>query len=101
MNSVSLFQRLRGPFNFIQPQPESMRALFPEADSLLALPGQIFLEDTSATPVYGFPVSRSQGMVQLGEALRSYVESEERAQLSETPEGAGESRRIEMYQIGG
>ena len=46
------------------------------------MPRQIFLEDEKATPVFGFPVSRSPSVVRLGAALRAHIESEERAQVA-------------------
>lgn len=82
MSSASLFQRLRGPFNFLEPREESIRLLFPDAGKLLPMPRHIYLEDERSTPVFGFPVARSPEVALLGKSLRVYIESEERAQLA-------------------
>ncbi len=81
MSSVSLLQRLRGPFNFLDPRPEAVRTQFPDAEQILPAPASIFLIDEAATPLQGFPITRSPAIVRLRESLRAWVESEERAKV--------------------
>ena len=47
---------LQGPFNFLRPDPEEIRALAPDIERWYPRPGVSFLEDESATPVRGFPI---------------------------------------------
>jgi len=46
------------------------------------MPRPVFLEDESATPLQGFPVLLSEGMLGLRNALRDYFDAEETAQVS-------------------
>ena len=82
MKPTSLLQLLHGPFNFLSPDPEEVRRLFPDHARTLPMPRAIFLEDESATPLYGFPVLASEGMTALREALKHYVLTEEAVQLA-------------------
>ncbi len=82
MKSTSLLQLLHGPFNFLRPDPEEVRRLFPDHAQTLPMPRAIFLEDEGATPLQGFPVLVSEGMTALREALRQYVLAEEAVQLA-------------------
>jgi hypothetical protein len=82
MNPTSLLQLLQGPFNFLRPDPEEVRRLAPDLQRMLPMPRPIFLEDESATPLQGFPVLLSEGMLHLRTALRDYFEIEETAQVA-------------------
>lgn len=82
MKPTSIVQLLIGPFNFLRPDPEEVRRLFPDQNRALPLPRAIFLEDETATPVHGFPVLASEGMASLREALRIYVLAEETMQVA-------------------
>lgn len=82
MKPTSLLQLLQGPFNFLRPDSEEVRRLFPDHARTLLMPRAIFLEDESATPIHGFPVLASDGMTALREALRQYVLAEEAVQLA-------------------
>ncbi len=73
---------LHSPFNFLNPDPLEVRRLFPEVERSLPLPDPIFLADEEATPIVGFPVRRSRAIEFLGQCLRDYLESEERAQVA-------------------
>src|SRR4029077_14986567 len=78
----SLLQILPGPFNFLRQDPEELRRLIPEAERALPVPGLVFLEDESATPLKGFPIYLSPGMVELRAALRQYLLAEEAVQVA-------------------
>jgi hypothetical protein len=82
MNPTSLLQMLQGPFNFLSPDPEEARRLLPELLRVLPMPRPIFLEDESATPLQGFPVLLSEGLLDLRAALRGYIEAEESVQVA-------------------
>jgi hypothetical protein len=79
---MPLLQILQGPFNFLRPDPEEVRRLMPDLQRVLPIPRPIFLEDESATPLQGFPVLLSDGMLGLRAALRDYVEAEESVQVA-------------------
>jgi len=82
MNPTSLLQMLQGPFNFLRPEPDEIRRLLPDLRRLLPQPRPIFLEDENATPLQGFPISLSRGMLELRAALRGYVLAEEAVQVA-------------------
>jgi hypothetical protein len=82
MKPTSLSHLLQGPFNFLRPDPEEVRRLFPDAPRSLPLPRAIFFEDEAATPIHGFPILASEGMNALGEALRLYIFAEEALQIA-------------------
>jgi hypothetical protein len=73
---------LPGPFNFLRPEPDEVRRLVPDLERLLPQPRPIFLEDENATPLQGFPISLSRGMLELRAALRGYVLAEEAVQTA-------------------
>ena len=73
---------LQGPFNFLRPEPEEIRRLMPDLQRVLPMPRPIFLEDESATPLQGFPISLSRGMRELRAALKAYVLVEEAVQMA-------------------
>jgi len=82
MKPTSLVQLLSGPFNFLRPDGEEVRRLFPDHHRTLPLPRAIFLEDESATPAYGFPILASEGMAALRDALHKYILAEEAMQIA-------------------
>lgn len=82
MNPTSLFQMLQGPFNFLRPDPEEVRLLMPDLPRVLPMPWPIFLEDESVTPLQGFPILLSPGMLELRSALADYIGAEESVQIA-------------------
>jgi hypothetical protein len=82
MNDMSFLQMLQGPFNFLRPDPDEVRRLMPDFQRVLPMPRPIFLEDETATPLQGFPVCLSPGLLGLRAALRDYVEAEEGIQVA-------------------
>ncbi|HYU35410.1 MAG TPA: hypothetical protein VEW48_24930 [Thermoanaerobaculia bacterium] len=82
MKPTSLVQLLSGPFNFLRPDPEEVRRLFPDHRRTLPMPRAIFLEDESSTPVHGFPILASEGMASLRDALHKYILAEEAMQVA-------------------
>jgi hypothetical protein len=82
MNPPSLLPLLPGPFNFLRRDPEEIGRLLPELQRALPTPQNIFLDDEGATPLRGFPVLLSEGMVALAAALRHYIQCEEGVQLA-------------------
>ena len=82
MNSTSFLQLLQGPFNFLRPDPEEVRRLMPDLQRVLLIPRPIFLEDETATPLQGFPVLLSPGLLELRAALAAYIAAEESVQLA-------------------
>jgi class 3 adenylate cyclase len=82
MNPTSFLQLLQGPFNFLRPDPEEIRLLMPDLQRVLPMPRPIFLEDESATPLQGFPVLLSPGALDLRNALREVIESDEALQVA-------------------
>jgi hypothetical protein len=82
MNTTSFLQMLPGPFNFLSPDPDEVRRLIPDLQRVLPMPRPIFLEDESATPLQGFPVFLSAGLLDLRAALRELVEAEEAMQVA-------------------
>ena len=82
MNPTSFLQMLQGPFNFLRPDPDEIRRLVPDLPRLLPMPHPIFLEDESATPLQGFPISLSPGMLELRAALRDHILAEEAVQFA-------------------
>lgn len=82
MNPTSFLQMLQGPFNFLRPDPEEIRLLMPDLQRVLPMPRPVFLEDESATPLQGFPVLLSAGALDLRNALREVIESDEALQVA-------------------
>jgi hypothetical protein len=82
MNLTSFLQMLQGPFNFLRPDPEEVRHLMPDLPRVLPVPRPIFLEDESATPLQGFPILLSPGMLELRTALGDYIAAEESVQMA-------------------
>jgi hypothetical protein len=82
MKPTPFLQMLQGPFNFLRPEPEEVRRLMPDLQRELPMPRPIFLEDETATPLHGFPVLLSPGLLGLRSALRDYVEAEEAVQVA-------------------
>lgn len=93
--------QIPGPFNFLRLAQEEVDALFPDIHRTLPSPLLIFLDDESATPIRGFPVLHSPGLVALSQALAKYVEAEEAVQLAvlrrEPSDRQALSRRWERY----
>jgi hypothetical protein len=82
MNPTSLLQILQGPFNFLSQDAEEARRLMPDLLRALPMPRPIFLEDESATPLQGFPILLSPGLLELRAALRDYIAGEEAMQVA-------------------
>src|SRR5258708_14283035 len=82
MTPSSLLPLLTGPFNFLRRDAEELARLMPDLQRALPTPQPVFLEDEAATPLRGFPVLLSEGMVELAAALRHYVHCEEAVQLA-------------------
>jgi hypothetical protein len=82
MNPSSLLPLLPGPFNFLRRDPEEIGRLMPDLQRSLPVPQPVFLEDEGATPLRGFPVLLSEGMLALHAALRHYIHCEEGVQLA-------------------
>ena len=82
MNPTSFLQMLQGPFNFLRGDPEEVRRLVPDLQRELPIPRPIFLEDESATPLQGFPVLLSQGLLELRDALSGCIAAEEAVQVA-------------------
>ncbi len=82
MNAMSFLQILQGPFNFLRPDADEVRRLMPDLQRVLPMPRPIFLEDESATPLQGFPILLSPGVLGLRTALRDYIEAEEAVQVA-------------------
>ncbi|HEY7213549.1 MAG TPA: hypothetical protein VIC28_02915, partial [Thermoanaerobaculia bacterium] len=82
MNPMSFLQMLQGPFNFLRADPEEVRRLVPDLQRELPIPRPIFLEDESATPLQGFPILLSAGMIEMRTALRECIAAEEAVQMA-------------------
>ncbi len=82
MNPSSLLTLLPGPFNFLRRDPDEIARLLPDLQRALPAPQPVFLEDEGATPLSGFPVLLSEGMLALAAALRQYIHCEEDVQLA-------------------
>lgn len=94
MDIRKIDRTLRGPFNFLRPEPEEVLTLLPDADRIFPAPQQIFLEDESATPLVGFPVLTDH-VGDLREALAHYLDQEVRLHVAEArrrPHDAREHR---------
>lgn len=81
-------QHLRGPFNFLRPEPREVQEVFPDLARTVPRPRPIFLEDEDATPVQGYAVLLSPASDRLREALGEYLAAEEQVQaavLARTP----------------
>lgn len=73
---------LQGPFNFLRPEPEEIRAIAPDIDRWLPRPGVTFLEDEAASPVRGFPILLSPRYHALCAALERFIIAEEEVQTA-------------------
>jgi hypothetical protein len=93
MNSTSFLQLLQGPFNFLRPDPDEVRRLMPDLQRVLPIPRPIFLEDETATPLQGFPVLLSPGLLELRAALTAYIAAEESVQVAGFRREAHDVRR--------
>jgi len=82
MTPSTLLQLLSGPFHFLRPVPEEIRRLVPDLDRTLPLPQRIFQDNEEKTPLRGFPILHSEGLVRLRRALQKYVVLEEEAQIA-------------------
>ncbi len=82
MTTQPLAQLLTGPFSFLDPGAVEIQTLFPNGLTELPVPYPIYLEDETATPFHGFPVLLSDHYQELRDALESYLEAEEVAQLN-------------------
>jgi hypothetical protein len=82
MTPATLFQILRGPFTFLRPDAEEVRRLVPDLAKTLPVPPRIFLEDEGTTPLRGFPVLVSPGLLELEKTLERYVLTEEGVQTA-------------------
>ncbi len=76
----SLTYLLRGPFGFLRPEADELRALVPDHQESLPLPQRIYLEDEASTPLWGFPLLVTRSFQELRTALGTYLEQEEKAQ---------------------
>ncbi len=95
MDQNSLSRLIRGPLNFFRVNPEELRRIVPDFESVLPVPHRIFLEEEEATPLVGFPVLLSKDTRALREALERYLEWEEVVQLGET---TGEVVDLKTYE---
>jgi len=81
LHSLAFLARaLKGPLNFLEPEPEEIYRLLPEVSAHLPIPQRIYLADESATPVLGYPVLVTPELEELKEALAGYVLAEEEVQ---------------------
>lgn len=76
-----LHHLLRGPLHFLRADGDEIRRLAGDS-RLLPLPQRIYLEDESATPLYGFPILVSDELRALSLALEEYVYAEEALQVA-------------------
>jgi hypothetical protein len=76
-----LHHLLRGPLHFLRADGDEIRRLAGDA-RLLPMPQRIYLEDESATPLYGFPILVSDELRSLSRALEEYVNAEEALQVA-------------------
>ncbi len=81
MSDSAILLHLQGPFNFLHPEPEELRRLAAEGRFTLPTPQPIYLEEESATPLYGYPVLVSERLQALRQALIQYVLHEESFQV--------------------
>ena len=92
MNPTSFLQMLQGPFNFFRPDPEEVRRLMPDLQRVLPMPRPIFLEDETATPLQGFPVLLSPGLLELRSALADFIAAEESLQVASLRREANDAK---------
>jgi len=79
----SLLEHLsHGTFNFLRPNPAEIRQIVPSAEERLPEAQPIFLDDESASPLWGFPILMSPSLRMLGNVLEEYLEAEQEAQFS-------------------
>ncbi len=76
-----LHHLLRGPLHFLRADGDEIRRLAGDP-RLLPLPQRIYLEDESATPLYGFPILVSDELRALSRSLEEYVYAEEALQVA-------------------
>ena len=76
-----LHHLLRGPLHFLRADGDEIRRLAGDP-RLLPMPQRIYLEDESATPLYGFPILVSDELRALSRALEEYVNAEEALQVA-------------------
>lgn len=82
MIPADLLQLLQGSYHFLRADPDEVRRIVPDLDKTLPLPPRIFLDDEDATPLRGFPILVSEGLVRLRRALERYVIAEEEVQTA-------------------
>lgn len=92
---AQLARVLRGPLNFLSPEPEEILRLVPNADVILPMPQRIYLGDESATPLVGFPVLASDRSEELSRALVAYLQAEELAQIGSIARGTVDRKEVE------
>jgi hypothetical protein len=92
---AQLARVLKGPLNFLCPEPEEIFRLVPNADLILPMPQRIYLGDENATPIVGFPVLASDGLEEVNKALQAYLQAEEVAQLAVVNRQATDRREVE------
>lgn len=76
-----LHHLLRGPLHFLRADGDEIRRLAGDS-RLLPLPQRIYLEDESATPLYGFPILVSPELRALSQSFEEYVYAEEALQVA-------------------
>jgi hypothetical protein len=79
---VSLLQLLTGSYNFLVKSAEEIRRVIPDHEKSLPPPQRIYLEDESATPLYGFPVLATSELASLDAAFEQYLIQEEACELA-------------------
>ncbi len=72
----------RGTYNFLRSDPAEIRAVLPRAVEILPRPQQIFREDETEAPLFGFPILLSQNLGALEKALEVFLEAELEAQFA-------------------
>ena len=72
----------RGTYSFLLNESAEIRAVIPQADSLLPRPRAIFPEAETAPPFYGFPIRLSDKLTGLARALEVYLDVECEVQFS-------------------
>ncbi|MEM9553177.1 MAG: hypothetical protein AAGC60_02885 [Acidobacteriota bacterium] len=92
MSNSVLDHLCRGRFVFLPASKHEIRRLFPSVESVLPAPQLIFLDEEGATPLVGYPILRSEGAQGLGEALGSYLDAEEEAQVAVFTRSAFDSK---------
>ncbi len=75
-------QQLSGPFNFLGRSSEEIRRLVPDAEQILPAQQKIFLEDETATPLFGYPVLLTPELAALDRAFDGYLAQEEEVEYA-------------------